>query len=503
MLMMDGERRERGGGRPKAQTALGFLAGWLIFFLVSGCVAVGPDYERPEFSIPEMWREVPDPALVPDRIVSRSWWTVFDDPLLARLIAEADRDNLDLLRAVARVREARAHLGVARGEYFPEADARGRVSRQRESENVLRTDGSTETFYGVGLDAAWEIDLFGRISRQVEAARAEYQASEEDRGDVLVSLYAEVARTYFNIRTFQARLAAADGNIQSQQEILRLTRSRFRNGLATGLDVAQAEQVLAATQAEVPPLRISLTQAINTMGVLLGKTPGTLFEELSRPGPIPIPPEQIAVGVPANLLRQRPDIRRAERLLAAQTARIGVATADLYPRLSLSGTFAFESFDAGDLFQGASKTFGFGPSVRWLLFDGGRVRSQIQVQDALAEQALYQYEQSVLTALNEAENALTEYLEQRHRLAALERSVEAARRSLRLATRLYKDGLVDFQNVLDAQRVVFDNESQLAAARGNTVINLVQIYRTLGGGWDPDGPADGANRFSPEEEISR
>jgi NodT family efflux transporter outer membrane factor (OMF) lipoprotein len=222
--------------------------------------------------------------------------------------------------------------------------------------------------------------------------------------------------------------------------------------------------------------------------VLLGKPPGTLFAELSRPGPIPVPPEQVSVGVPANLLRQRPDIRRAERQLAAQTARIGIATADLYPTLSLSGSFAFEAVDAGDLFQGSSKAFGFGPTLRWLIFDGARVRSRIQVEDALTEQALYHYEQSVLNALNEAENALTEYLEQRTRLAALERSVQAARRSLQLATRLYKDGLVDFQNVLDAQRVLFDNESQLAAARGNTVINLVQLYRTLGGGWDPGGP---------------
>ncbi len=492
-----------GGGRQKISPPLRFFSGFLLLLLAAGCVAVGPDYERPDVAVPERWREVGDPALVPDQTVTRNWWTVFDDSLLERLIAEAERDNLDMRRAVARVREARARLGAARGEYFPRSEAQGNVIRQRESENVSRTDGSTETFYGVGLDASWEIDLFGRISRQVEAARAEYQASEEDRGDVLVSLYAEVARTYFNIRTFQARLAAADGNIQSQLEILKLTRSRFRNGLATGLDVAQAEQVLAASQAEVPPLRISLTQAVNTMGVLLGKVPGALFDELSQPGPIPVPPERVAVGVPANLLRQRPDIRRAERLLAAQTARIGVATADLYPRLSLSGTFAFESFDAGDLFQGSSKSFGFGPTVRWLLFDGGRVRSRIQAQDAVTEQALYQYEQSVLEALNEAENALTEYLEQRTRLAALQRSVEAARRSLRLATRLYKDGLVDFQNVLDAQRVVFDNESQLAASRGNTVINLVQVYRTLGGGWNPTGPVDGDTNQVPHVDARK
>jgi len=232
---------------------------------------------------------------------------------------------------------------------------------------------------------------------------------------------------------------------------------------------------------------------------LLGRPPGALFEELSRPGAIPVPPSSIAVGVPADLLRQRPDIRRAERRLAAQTARIGVAKADLYPRLSLSGSFGFEAIDASDLLKGGSTTFGVVPTLCWLLFDGARVRGQIRVEDALTEQALYRYEQSVLNALNEAENALTEYLQQGNRLAALERSVSAARRSLRLATRLYKDGLVDFQSVLDAQRELFNNENQLAAARGNTVINLVQLYKALGGGWDPAALAVADETSGPEQ----
>ncbi len=472
-------------------TALRSFAGLLLLLLTFGCVAVGPDYEPPKVEMPTTWGEGADPALVPDQAIIQRWWRVFDDPLLARLIEEAEKENLDLRRAVARVREARARLGVARGEFFPEAEAQGSVIRQRSSENRLGIDGRTATFYGVGLDASWELDLFGRISRSVEAATASYQASEEDRGDVLVSLYAEVARTYFTIRTSQARLAAALGNIASQQKVLELTQSRFRNGLATGLDVAQAEQVLAASEAEVPPLNTVLTQAINTMGVLLGKPPGVLFDELSQPEEIPVPPEQVIVGVPADLLRQRPDIRRAERRLAAQTARIGIATADLYPRLSLSGSFAFESVDAGDLFQGSSKAFAFGPTMRWLLFDGARVRNQIQVEDALAEQALYIYEQSVLNALNEVENALTAYLQQRTRLSALQRSVRAAQRSLQLATRLYMDGLVDFQNVLDAQRALFDNENLLAVTRGDSVTTLVQLYRALGGGWDPDSQATG------------
>jgi NodT family efflux transporter outer membrane factor (OMF) lipoprotein len=503
------ERSMTDRGRPKTggwHCNLRFFCRFSVFFsglLVAGCISVGPDYQRPEVTVPQAWRQGDDPAMVPDRGVACRWWTVFGDPLLERLIAEAAQNNLDVRQAVARVREARARLGVARGEHWPQVDTQGSVVRQRTSENGLSGVGVTETLYDVGLDASWEIDLFGRIRRSVEAARADFQASEEDRGDVLVSLYAEMARTYFNIRTYQARLVAAEGNIASQQKVLKLTRARFENGLATGLDMAQAEQVLAASQAELPPLRIGLVQAINTMGVLLGRPPGALFEELSRPGAIPVPPSSIAVGVPADLLRQRPDIRRAERQLAAQTARIGVAKADLYPRLSLSGSFGFEAIDVGDLFRSGSKTYGFGPTLRWLLFDGARVRGQIRVQDALTEQALYSYEQSVLNALNEAENALTEYLEQRNRLAALERSVSAAQRSVRLATRLYKDGLVDFQSVLDAQRELFNNENQLAAARGNTVINLVQLYKALGGGWNPDTQAAAdALSGTPKEEKS-
>lgn len=479
------------------------VAGILGLLLLAGCMAVGPDYSPPESRMPDGWQEGHAPSMIPGQAVTLGWWSEFDDPQLDAFIERARRHNLDIRQAVARIREARATLGVARGSWWPEANAEGSAVRQRSSENGLYSSGgTTETLYAAGLDASWEIDLFGRIRRSVEAAQADYQASEEDRRDVLISVFAEVARTYLDTRTYQARLAAAEGNIDSQRQVLKLTRSRFRNGLATGLDVAQAEQVLAASEAEVPPLRAGLTRSINTLAVLLGQTPGSLSDQLSAAAPIPVPPPQVAIGVPADLLRQRPDIRRAERQLAAQTARIGVAKADLYPRLSLSGTFAFEAIDAGDLLQGGSRAFGFGPTLRWLLFDGGRVRAQVAAEDARTEQALLTYEQSVLNALNEVENALSQYLNQRNRLDALDRSVQAAQRSLKLATRLYRDGLVDFQNVLDAQRELFNNENQLAVARGNTSIFLVQLYKALGGGWDPaDNISSGhAMAHTPGEE---
>ncbi len=482
---------------------LSLLLVGLLMLLLAGCVSVGPDYEVPELSAPDVWQEGADPALVPGEEEVICWWTLFDDPLLDQLIEMGRQSNLDLRSAVARVKEARARLGVASGENWPAVDAAGSATRQRSSENSLANSSGAENIYNVGLDASWEIDLFGRISRSVEAARADYQASEEDRVDVLISLYAEIARTYFTVRTSQARLAAAEGNLASQRQVLKLTQSRFRNGLATGLDVAQAERVLAASEAAVPPLRIELTRAINTIAVLLGKPPGALFGELSEPGPIPVPPTQVAVGVPADLLRQRPDIRRAERQLAAQTARIGIAKADLYPRLSLSGSFAFEALEGGDLFKSGSRTFAFGPKVRWLLFDGQRVRNQIQVEDARAEQALYLYEQSMLNALNEAENAMTQYLQQRETLSALERSQLAGRRSVKLATSLYKDGLSDFQNVLDSQRALFEIENQLAAARGETVINLVQLYKAIGGGWNPAGSKVDSPKVSQDQNKEK
>ncbi len=453
--------------------------------LLMGCAAVGPDYRPPEMEMPTEWQSVGDPALLPQSDLVKQWWSLFNDPLLDRLIQTATENNLDLLIAVARVEEARANLGISRGERLPQVDVEGSVTHQETSDNSL-SPGIDETIYAAGATAAWEIDLFGRIRRSVEAATADYQASAEDRTDVLISLYANVALTYLDIRTFQARLIAAKANIDSQQSVLELTRSRYRHGLATDLDVAQAERVLAGTEAEVPPLNIGLAQAVNALGVLLGEAPGHLADELNLPGEIPLPPEKVTVGVPANLLRQRPDVRRAERQLAAQTARIGVLTADLYPSFNLFGSLGFESIDSGDLFDADSRVSSFGPSLRWNIFSGGSIRQRIKAQDARTRQALFGYEQSVLNALREVENALVAYIEDRTRLAALERSVNASRRSVKLATDLYKEGLVDFQQVLDAQRDQFSFENQLAAARGNSAANFVRLYAALGGGWNPD-----------------
>ncbi|MFA7165215.1 MAG: efflux transporter outer membrane subunit [Desulfoplanes sp.] len=467
----------------------GIILGLLtcLVTLLAGCAAVGPDYTPPTPTMPEAWHTPLDPVLNAREKMVLEWWKLYNDPMLTLLVTEASKGNLDLKEAVARVDEARAQLGIALGEEVPSLDAEASISRYRTSSNNYGL-GITKAQHAPGIAASWEIDLFGRIRRSVEAAGADFQATQEDRTNVMISLYSNVALTYLDIRTYQARLAAASANINSQKQVQELTQSKFKYGLATSLDVAQAERVLASSEAAVPPLRMALAKAINTMAVLLGRQPGALYTELSKPEAIPLPPGNVTLGMPADLLRQRPDIRKAERQLAAQTARIGVAKADLYPSLSLTGSFGYESINTNDLFEPASNVFAFGPSLRWNIFSANTIRNRVKAQDAVARQYMLRYESTVLNALNEVENALRSYIEDRVRLGALKRAVDASRRSVELSTQLYQQGLVNFQDVLDAQRDQFSFENDLASAQGASAANFVRLYTALGGGWNPDDP---------------
>ncbi|KIX15253.1 efflux transporter outer membrane subunit [Dethiosulfatarculus sandiegensis] len=462
-----------------------FLPALAMAFFLGGCAAVGPDYVAPKPEMPSAWQEIEDPAVKPGEAQIRTWWTVFDDPLLTSLIERAAKGNLDLMTAMARVKQARAQLGVATGEMLPTLDASGSATRQRGSEYDIAPGGVTQDRLLGQLDASWEIDLFGRIRRSIEAAKADYQATTEDRNDVMLTLYADVARTYFAARTAQARFYTAQENIRSQKKVLKLTKTRLDTGLATSLDVAQAESVLASSEAELPPFKIDYYQSVHALALLLGKQPGALKAELKAFKPIPKLPAEVKLGMPADLLRRRPDIRQAERSLAAETARIGVATADLYPSFTITGAFGVAATDAGDLFKSGSGLYSFGPAFSWNLFQGDRIRAQIRAQDAVTEQALYTYEQTVLKALGEVEDALTSYVQARIRVEALKRTVQASRRTLELSVGLYKDGLKDFQSVLDAQRSLFSYANEYAAAQGDTAANLVQLYKALGGGWQP------------------
>jgi NodT family efflux transporter outer membrane factor (OMF) lipoprotein len=460
----------------------------LALLVASGC-AVGPNYVEPEIETPDQWRVELTRGLDRGQSDFQTWWTQFQDPVLNNLIQRAAEGSLDIRLALARIDTAAARRGIARGEWFPSLNAASTYQRTRVSESTVpflpppleRTDN----FYSVGVGGGWEIDLFGRIRRSVESATADVEAAIEDYRDVLVVLYAQIGIGYVNVRTLQERIALNEQNIEAQRSTLRVVRDRNAAGLVGDLDVRQAEENLGSTESLLPLLRQLLVQEINRLSVLLGLPPSALHAELAQPAPIPTLPAQVLVGLPYELLRQRPDVRAAERQLAAQTARIGVAKADLYPRFSLLGTFALQARDFTDWGNAASRAFSIGPSVIWNIFDGGRIRSNVRVQEALTEQALVGYERTVLDSLEESESAMIAFAEEQNRRDALERSAAAAAQAVELVQTLYRTGLTDFQNVLDTQRSLFFRQDELAASRGLVAQNLIVVYRALGGGWSP------------------
>jgi NodT family efflux transporter outer membrane factor (OMF) lipoprotein len=442
---------------------------------------------RPEAPAPDLWHQDLVRGLGEGEANLQSWWTLLDDPPLVSLVERSARQNLDILQAVARLDQARAQRGIARGAWFPSASTFGDYTRFKGSEEIVAVPGIGEEqgINRIGIDATWEIDVFGRIRRSVESATAGLEASLEDYRDVLVAVFAEVALNYVDVRTFQQRLRYALRNVENQRDTLQLVLDRNRAGLVGDLDVRQAEQNLASTEATIPDLRTGLALAIHRLGVLLGEPPAALYAELSDPGDIPTPPERVLVGVPRDVLRQRPDVRSAERQLAAQTAQIGVATADFYPRLAILGTFAFSALDAAKLFTGKASNFSFGPTLTWNIFDGGRIRSNVHVQEGLSEELLSGYEQTVLRAYEDVENSMVSYVQEQERRDALDRSVTASRQAVELVKTLYRTGLTNFQNVLDTERSLFLAEDDLAASEGLVTQNLIRVYRALGGGWTP------------------
>ena len=477
--------------------SLDWRASVALCFMLAGCATVGPDYQPPVVSAPDAWHARAVEGLTDGEAALQTWWKELGDPKLEELIGRAGESSLDLREARSRIREARAGLGVASGQRLPNVAATGFASRNKLSDHgplepLADLVGGLDpaSLYSAGFDASWEIDVFGRIRRSVESASAGYQASIEDYRDVLVSLFAEVAINYVEVRTLQDRIAYALANAAAQRESVGLTGDLHQAGASSALDVAQAESNLAATEALIPSLEIGLSRALNRLAVLLGEAPGSLYQELADGGEIPSPPAEVATGLPVDLLRQRPDVRRAERQLAAQSARIGVATSDLYPRFSLSGFFALEARSLSDLTDGSS--WGIVPAVRWNIFDRGRIRSAIEVEEARAEQAVVRYERAVLRALEEVENALVAYSLEQRRRERLGAAVAATERTVELVRIQYRSGLTDFQNVLDAQRSLFQQQDQLAASDGQVSRNLIALYKALGGGWHPAAPeADG------------
>jgi NodT family efflux transporter outer membrane factor (OMF) lipoprotein len=470
----------------RATAGLGMiLASASAALLTAACMTVGPDYEPPAAALPETWHEPEQSVLTSGTADLAGWWHHLGDPLLDELVARATRQSLDLREAFARVREARALRGVASSEQYPTVDGTLRFTRTGQSENtVFGAFVPDANEYSAGFDAAWELDLWGRVRRSVEAADADLATTIEDARDVLVTVAAEVALSYVDLRAFQHRLAIARDNLSLQEQTLDLVRGRFEAGLVGEGDVAQARTNLETTRSALPAFEIGLRAAENRLAVLLGQPPGTLADELASEAPIPVPPLAVAVGVPADLLRRRADVRRAERALAAETARIGVAEGDLYPRLALFGNLGLAAEEASDLFKQSSAIFGIGPSLRWNLFDAGRLRQLVAAKEARTDQALARWERTVLGALEESENAMTSFVREQARRASLLEAASQARLAVDFARTQYTEGLSDFQNVLVSERSLAVLEDDLATSDAAIAVNLIRLYKSLGGGWD-------------------
>ena len=460
--------------------------------LASGCAMIGPDFEKPAAPVQDEWQPQDSEIVTSSPSELESWWSAFADETLDGLIEQAVRQNLPLQIAGIRIFEARAQLGIATGRQYPQIqEARGAVSRTELSENSANFNPLIDDSFSdasLGFDAAWELDIWGRFRRGVEAADANFMAEVAGYDDALVSVTAEVASVYVAIRTFEARLAIARENVTIQERSLRIATVRFENGATTALDVEQAKTLLANTRATIPLLEIGLRQAQNALNTLLGVSPGTIGPFPSGTGEIPAAPAAIAIGIPADLLRRRPDIRRAELQAAAQSALIGVAKADLYPQFSLAGTVGLRSSDTGvsdlgDLFDGDSIEAGVGPSFRWNILNYGRIKNAVRVEDARFQQAVVNYENTVLRAATEVENALVAFVQGQRRVAHLADSVKAARRSVDLALVQYRDGTVAYTRVLDTQTFLVSQQDLYTDARGRVIRDLVATYKALGGGW--------------------
>lgn len=472
--------------------------------MLSGCWAVGPNYVRPETPVPTAWRNGAAGGLTSEAIDPKAlaqWWSSFGDTLLTSLVESAVANNLDLKQAKARVREARARRGAAIAAYLPTVDASASASTSHVSKNSGADESSEK--YSAGLDAGWELDIFGGVRRSVEASTADQQASEEDLRDVLVSLTAEVALNYTSARVYQARLQAAETNLQLQTETYQLVSWRSQAGLSDSLEVQQARYNLENTRALIPSLRTGLEEAMNHIAVLLGQNPGSVHARLGEQGDIPVAAREVAVGVPADVIRRRPDIRKAERQLAAQTARIGVATADLFPKFKLDGSIGLEALSLDGLFHTADKSSSGGGLISLPIFRGGAIRKNIQVQSALQEQSLAAYEATVLGALEEVENALSAFANEQERMKALDDAARACDEAARLAQWQYEAGLIDFGSVLDAQRSLVSFRDQLAQSEGTLTSDLIRLYKALGGGWNAPVVADQEVVHNTEKDYER
>jgi outer membrane protein, multidrug efflux system len=451
----------------------------------SGCL-VGPDFQPPQTPVPAAWAGTdPNTAQPIDPGIVR-WWTVFQDPILTSLVKRATESNLDLQVAESRIRQARAAKAMAVSGLAPTIDAVGSFRRSQSAASNNRTPRPTTNLYQVGFDAAWELDIFGGVRRNIEAFDADLAAAVETRRDVWVTLTSDVARNYIELRTFQQQVVITGQNLAAQKRTAELTRKRREGGLDSTLDVANAEALVATTAAQIPSLEQSARISIYSLSVLLGQDPAALMDELSPTQTIPAAPPSVPLGIPSDLLRRRPDIRAAEARIHAATARIGVATADLYPRFQITSSIGYQSDKADALFNSFRRFWTLGPTATWRVFDMGNIGANIELQKALEEESFIMYRQTVLSALQEVENALISSEKEQQRYQALTDAVTANRKAVDLSTLLYTQGQTDFLNVLVAQRALANAEDAQVQSAGTLSTNLIALYKALGGDPEPE-----------------
>lgn len=458
-----------------------------LALLSAGCGPVGPDFVRPEPEAPDAWSQTLEQGLEAAEFEPGAWWQVFDDPILDDLVAAALENNNSLEIAGLTVLEARAQLGIATGARYPQLQvAAGDATWTSPPENSIT--GSDYWQYSLGASVAWEVDFWGRFQRGVESADAAYLASIAAYHQAQVLLVAAVVDVYAAIRTTEEQLRIANENARLQRRSYDITEVKFRNGADSELDVQQAKTLLLATEASVPALEAALRQARNALSVLLGQSPGSVTTRLEVASGLPDLPDDVAIGLPADLLRRRPDVRRSEMLAMAQNARVGLAAADLYPSFSLSGSIGLTAGgpgdgDFGDLFSSDALGVTVGPSFVWPFLNYGRIRNNVRVQDARLQQALVNYRETVLQAAREAEDAIAAYMGARAQAEILAQTVASARRSNELSTLRYREGLSGYQRVLDSQQSLFTQQQRYIGARGESVRSLVALYKALGAGW--------------------
>jgi NodT family efflux transporter outer membrane factor (OMF) lipoprotein len=465
---------------------------------------VGPNYCRPAAPVAPHWIDENDKRVRSDREALNSWWTVFNDPVLNNLVECAYRQNLSLREAGFRVLEARAERGIVAGNLFPQSQAmNGGYTREQLSEKVANRVGTPDRWfdqwsYGFGL--GWELDFWGRFRRAIEAADAQLNASVEDYDDVLVTLLADVGTNYIEIRTLDKRLELARAGVELFGEILKIPEARYRADAKNRVSYDLAKANLAQAQALVPQLEISRRQAENRLCILLGMPPQDMQQQLGA-GAIPKPPLEAAVGIPADLLRRRPDVRRAERLAAAQCAQIGVATSEFYPHISITGTFGWASRNLSDLFTYRAMRGSVGPGFQWNILNYGRILNDVRFQDARFQELATAYQRTVLKAGGEVENALVDFLKSQDRAKALDTSAGCWRDGTSLLAAQYRGGLIDFLPLAYFEQNLLEQQDQATQAQGDVPLALVEIYRALGGGWQIRLPAESVAAESNEVEV--